>query len=411
MPRRALIAVALVLLAGCCRERDATIDDTNRFAAKGNEELAQLRIDIDRFAISNGLNGENLPLDAQRFIEWRKREWWYLHDEFAWLIHDEWHAVEKLSLELGRYYGYNIQNFPRAKDDIFNFFAKADVEWRNLVMDVAIWVEYQNRELAPLRGDLHRFYEHAKWEAANLDIDVRGFLEWRDREYRKLVRDGRDWFAANLEEWDKLLEGLERFRLLAAIEGERLTADFKYFWSYEHGTVPRLIDDVYRYTQWREREWKQLREEALAFGSSYTQWEADSLMADLRRYKESQLEVIPQLMRDVDRFFDVYEREVRPLTEEVKRWWRSNIAVGRLAIEDMKHFYQNYEEEAAQLEQDMNRFVAYGGKEWKDLVAHVKRFATCAYDPAFGDSTVPSQGSYPPAVMDDYSPLREDINR
>jgi hypothetical protein len=411
MPRWALIAVAIALLAGCCKERDETVDDLHRFGRKGNEEVAQLRIDINRFVISNALNAQNLPFDADRFIEWRKREWWYLRDELAWTMVYEWQNVERLTTEVARYYGYNVQNFPRAWQDVLNFFAKADAEWRNLVMDVCVWVEYQNRELTPLREDLHRFYDHTGWEVANLDIDVRQFIEWRDREYRKLVRDGRDWFAANLEDWDKLQYDVERFRAHAAVEQERMTVDLACFWAYEHGTAPRLVDDVYRYTQWREREWRKFCIDVDNFAVQHTRWESERLEADLWRYKQSQLELIPKLMLDVDRFFQCYEREVRPLTEEVKRWWRYNIAIGRLAIEDLKHFYQNSDEEVAELEADMKRFVGYGGKEWLDLVAHVKRFATCAYDPAFGDSAVPAEGSYPPAVMDDYAPLREDINR
>src|SRR4051812_11926617 len=105
MPRWALLAAAmLALLAGCCRERDETIDDVHRFGRKGNEELQQLRVDINRYVISNKLNGQNLPLDATRFIEWRKREWWDLRDELAWTMMYEWQNVERMSTEVARYY-------------------------------------------------------------------------------------------------------------------------------------------------------------------------------------------------------------------------------------------------------------------------------------------------------------------
>ncbi len=69
------LACGLVLSAGCCRERDATVDDVNRFIVHAKYEQEALIIDINRFVISNALVAENLPLDVGRFIEWRKREW------------------------------------------------------------------------------------------------------------------------------------------------------------------------------------------------------------------------------------------------------------------------------------------------------------------------------------------------
>ncbi|MBA2482041.1 MAG: hypothetical protein H0V44_15355, partial [Planctomycetes bacterium] len=78
-----LVACALALTMGCCKERDETVDDLKRFGKKSERELAQLKIDIERFVISNALEARNLPFEAGRFIDWRKREWWYLRDELA----------------------------------------------------------------------------------------------------------------------------------------------------------------------------------------------------------------------------------------------------------------------------------------------------------------------------------------
>ena len=71
----------------------------------------------------------------------------------------EWSRIATLSDETARYYGYNVAEFPKARQDIFRFFKNADPEWRNLVMDCAIFIEYQDRELIPLRKELHQFYE------------------------------------------------------------------------------------------------------------------------------------------------------------------------------------------------------------------------------------------------------------
>ena len=113
-------------------------------------------------------------------------------------------------------------------------------------------------------------------------------------------------------------------------------------------------------------------------------------------------------MADVDAFFSIYEREVRPLGEDVKRFWRSNIANGELMIADLKRFYQHTEEEYYELQADMYRFVAYGSFEWKNLKDRVKRFITCAHDPAFGDGVVPSTGDQNPGVFNDFSVPRSE---
>jgi hypothetical protein len=410
MSRWILIAAGLMLLSGCCREETATTYDLQRFGHHGEIEARRLSIDIQNYVRSNALEAQYLPLDVGRFLEWRKREWWNLRDEQAELLLHEWTQIEKLSRDVAVYYGYNIRNFPRTNEDILHFFAHADIEWRNLVMDVSIFLEYQNREVVPLRADLRQFYEHSNWEIANLDIDVRSFLEWREREYKKLIQNGRDWFAANLDDWDQLTYDVNLFRVHALIEGEHLDVDFRVFFDQERASVPRLVDDVYRYTQWREREYAKLRVDVLAFSMQHTSDESQHLLDDLWRYKRSQLELIPKLMHDVEAFFQTYEREVGPLNEDVKRWWRFNISRGSLFVQDLRHFYEHKDEESAALQQDMLRFFSYGGKEWHDLVANIKRFSTCAYDPSFGDGITPSSGDVLPPVMDDKVVRDWDIN-
>src|SRR4051812_33363272 len=138
-------AALVVLIAGCCRERDAAVDDVHRFVKQSEREAQLLAIDVERYAVSNALVAKELPLDVANFIEWRKREWWNLKDELAWHYNQEWLAIEKLTKDVSRYYGYNVQNFPHAKDDVLRFFAHADAEWRNLVQDIIIWREYQLR--------------------------------------------------------------------------------------------------------------------------------------------------------------------------------------------------------------------------------------------------------------------------
>ncbi len=403
------MAFGMAALTGCCqsREANATADDVSRFAHHGDAEQQAARADLDHFITANALSAQYLPLEAGRFIEWRKREWWALRDENAWLMTVEWSKVAALSDEVARYYGYNVKEFPKARGDIMRFFQRADPEWRNLVMDCAIFIEYKDRELIPLRKELHQFYEGCNWEAANTQVDVLQFLEWRTREYQKLVRDGRDFFAAAKIEEEELADGIARFRAAAAVEGARLQVDLSAYWTYETRAMPpRLIDDVYRYTEWRERELARLRDDAVAT-VRLAGIEQDKLVDDLWRYKRSQLEEVPKLMIEVDRFFQTYEREVHPLTDEVKRFWRTNIATGHLAIQDLRHYFQHTDEEIAGFQLDILRFVNYGSKEWDDLCVHIHRFTTCGYDPAYGDGVLPYSGDYPPLHVMSSPPLEQ----
>ncbi len=198
--RRALALVVLLFLATACtigsqREKQAILDEVARAKLAEQRAWEELVVDIERYARSNALMGKTWPLDVERFIEWRKRELWHLREALASSMIYEWQNVERLTRDVGRYYGYNIVNFPRAKNDVLRFFHHADAEWRNLVVDAMIFFEYKNRELYKMEDDLRRFYDKSAWEAANLQIDVASFIEWRNREYNKLIKDGRDWFA------------------------------------------------------------------------------------------------------------------------------------------------------------------------------------------------------------------------
>src|SRR5580658_5440265 len=150
MARWLLVMTCLLAIGGCCNERDAVVYDVQRSGDHARDELIGLRQDIQRFIHDNLLEADYLPFDAQRFLDWRKREWWVLQDELAVAILYDWNDIEKISLDVGRYYGYNISNFPHLKQDVLRFFLHADEEWRNMVMDVCIFVEFQKREVVPL---------------------------------------------------------------------------------------------------------------------------------------------------------------------------------------------------------------------------------------------------------------------
>lgn len=377
-------------------------DDMQRFALQADEELAREVVEIERFVVSNGLQAPGMVLDATRFLEWRRREWWGLKVELALMRRNAWADIERMTKEVGRYYGYNVVNFPRATNDVLQFFRRAEVEWSNLVMDIAIFTEYRQRERWPLRADIKRWYTHTKWETATLSNDVSCFLRWRDREYSKLIRDGRDFFAYASEESERLSFDVQRFWMHANLEGERLTADFRAFYTYESVSVPRLVDDVWRFTRWREREMTRLKADVHRF-RKHTIEENQALIEDLRRYGQALQGDIPRLMAEVDEFFAWYAREYEPLSEEVQRFWKTNIALRRLAKKDLYAFYRHTFEETAELKAGVKRFFSYGSKEWDDMVVSIKRF-TIAHDPVFGDGVIPSDGKGSPVVFDDYMP-------
>ena len=88
-----------------------------------------------------------------------------------------------------------LKIFPKAPEDIMRFMELATPEWRNLVQDMMVFLEWKDRERVPLQDDLRRFYDitYKKWLIYNL---VFGAL-WNgvQREYRKLVTDGQRFFA------------------------------------------------------------------------------------------------------------------------------------------------------------------------------------------------------------------------
>ncbi len=396
------LCLCLGFFAGCSREAAATSDDMQRFALHADDELERIVVDIERYARSNGLIAQNTVLDAQRFLEWRRREWFTLRVELALMRKNAWHDIERLTRDVGRYFGYNITNFPRSTEDICRFFHRADVEWRQLVMDIAIFTEYRQREMWPLRKDLKEFYKKTRWEAAMLRNDVSCFLQWREREYEKLIKDGRDFFAYASWEMDQMAFDVQRFWMHANLEGERITADFRAFYTYEQVTVPRLVDDVWRFTRWREREMAKVKADIKRF-RYHTNEETQALYADLRRYGEFQRDHLPKLMAEVDEFFNWYEREFEPLSDHVKRFWKTNLALQRLAKKDLYAFYRHTWEEVAELRADVRRFFRYGSKEWDDMVNRIKRF-TVSHDPVFGDGVLPSDGRGSPVVFDDHMP-------
>lgn len=386
-------AAAVLFIGGCaCAERTELSDDLERFSSRHEEEHRILTERFERFAINNNLMVERLPMEFERFLVWRKYEWWRLNDSLAYLVRQEWDGIEKLSAEVGRYYGYQIMNFPRLVSDIENFFLKAPAEWRNLVMDVAIFKEYHARHHAPLTEELERFYMSADWEGANLQIDVTSFLEWRQREYQKLVNDGKVFFALARGERERLADGWRRMQDKAVREEQYIVADFERFALHaEDWELPRLIDDVWHFLQWQDREYARFRRDGKVLLEDMN-WQMDSLVADIQRFKTRHKEEQDQLRGDLERFFANYEREVRPLSDEVKRFWRHNFNMQYVMVEDIKRFYRYAEEEAALLEADIRRFMAYGKTEWATLKKRLRYHFTCDWNPGFGDHILPYTG-------------------
>ena len=378
IPALAALAIAAGALTGCTNVREdeqhAVADDATRFTTHTLSEIERLKRGIRRFVEDNALDAQQLPLDADRFIEWRRREWWHLRDELAWLLHTEGENLHKLFDEVARYYGYHVSNLPRLADDWLNFFKNADAEWNALARDIGTFLEWRSREGKPLRQDIRRFYDSAAENAQTLAIDVGSFLQWRDREYRRMLRDARDWLNANLDEVDALADDLWRFRMAARLDARRLSADMSAFW-HNHlvQKPPRLIDDAWRFTRWRDREWAKLRLDIHQTAEQVV-IESQKLVDDVQRFHASNRAQLEVLMADVDRFLETTERELGPLTEDVKRFWRSNIASGRLFLKDMREFYALAGWEVDELREDAFRFISYGGEEWTRLVARVKRF-------------------------------------
>ena len=251
------VGVSKVALA----ERDELSHDLTRFAEHALNERRELADGFDRFARTAGMDlGQSIACDTKLFLRWRKREWWRLQDDFAATFQLRWREVERLSADIGRYYGYNIQNFPQTSNDVANFLVNADPEWRNLVLDVAVFLEYENREIMPLSVELRDFYRQVDWEIANAQIDVKSFLEWREREYKKLSYDAADFWRQGGEEYDKLVLDLHRYAEERLPEGHLMLMDFSNFFTNKTShEVARMKAGLGRFASFKRREWWRLQ--------------------------------------------------------------------------------------------------------------------------------------------------------
>lgn len=401
--RRPLVVAFLCLLASACTraDRQELSDSADRYRRYSAVEVERLANAIERYARSNAIELEYIPLEVERFMEWRKRSWWRLNEAAATLYFHEWNKVEKLSRDVARFYGYNIQNFPRAADDINRFLHRAAPEWRNLVLDAAIFVETRRREVAPLIDELERAYEKVDWEVANLEIDIHRFMEWREREYERLIQDGRDFFALAEVEQQRFAEGFQRFRATAGDDARLLQADLGRFVRGFDDGVPRLIDGVWRFSRWGQREGAEL----IADGKRYLAAEQarfDALQREIARFNARHEEEFRQAKADIERFIEWYEREYQPLRAGFKRYIRSNVADGKLLIADLERFYRHAEEEAAELSLEIDRFFSYGSEEYADFKRALRYYFTDEYDPAYGGAVIPFRGDHTTTVHDDY---------
>lgn len=407
----AMILVVAGLMVGCGDEAHELRDDVGRFVAKKDVEYHRLVSQIRHAAGHERVVAERIPLEAERFLNWRKREWWVLRDTFAYHMLYEWGAIERLSSDAARHYGYEIENFPRAPEDIMRFFQRAGPEWRNLVQDVTVFLEWRDREGIPMQRDLRNFYRKAGDEVARLGRDVESFLRWREREYNKLVSNGQRFFDHAAVEYQRLQDGLERFRAERSREGQLLVADFKNFWGERRAEVPRLMDDVWRFQAMEAQQMARLNDDLKRFALQRRR-EYLNLLDDIERFQITESERLPRMLADLERFFTRYEREVAPLSAGVKRFWRHNIEAGHFLVEDVKRFFAKAGPEVDELQAGMRRFIAFGSVEWQRLNAAVRRFTLQGYDPAFGDSVLPYATETPYRSFDhnQLAPLRRETN-
>lgn len=399
MGRLCVVAACCIMLglfvAGCGSqaERNEMRDDLTRFRQQRAAEFTRMQQDIARFVREHDLNGRELPIDIDHFLEWRRREWWHLSESLAAAYVYEWDNVARLADGAARCYGVELRNFPRVGDDVLRFFEHADLEYQHLVMDVVAFIEVQHRELLPLRAELKDAYARVGWEAANLQLEVRDFLSWREREWNKLRRDAGTVMAEERVLGQKLRDDLRRFRAARAIEGRLLVADLKAWWRYENEAMPaRLIDDLYRWESLPAHELNKLRDDVARFGEGIAE-DAAKLAIDGDRYARAQLDQAPLLAYEVDRFFEDHKREIARLDDGVHRFWTSNVSLGILSMEDMHVFFiEHTGEEAAELQASLRRFVAYSRKEWRDFRAAWARFLYDDSGRAFGDKGLPMAG-------------------
>lgn len=406
----ALPACAL-LLAGCPRrEATALQHDLERIPPQVAQDLVNLRAEVASFARAEILAPQRIPAEADRLLSWRRDQWWLLQEELAWHLRYEWLRVEALSLEAARLYGYEITNFPKAPREALTFLRQAPEDWRRLVQDATIFLEYQDRELVPLRRDLAEAYDLARWELGSLRSDVHEFLAWRDREYAKLRTDLRSALAGLGEDGLRLLDDLQRFRALAAVQGERLLVDLKDAWGEERRRLPRLLDDASGLLPGRDDLVALRRDLGDLLGT--LDWSLERLEAETRRFTKLEREKLPALMLEVDRLLRDEERQGRRLSPEVQAFWRQEIAARHLLLADLRAFLAAAPEEASALQEDIRSFLAYGRIEW-DLFKRRLRSIATGEPTTMGDEGIPwpSQVSTP-AMWREFSPpegyLRDD---
>ncbi len=393
MLRRACLCLAVAALAflplGCEREAHRLQQDTERSVEAPGPEYQRLKADLRDWVAKAPQERRELALDAENFLEWRRREWWQLQSELAWHLAYDLAQTEKLLIDAGRFYGYEVAHLPKAKRDWLRFFEQADPEWRALVQDCMVFIERSNWEKMELRRDLREFYAAHRAEAAHFAMDVDGFLEWREREWNRLVRDAKSSLAQVGPEIDAFQRDVEMFRARAAVEQRRLRADLRAFWSEESQQPPKLLDDVTRWTKFRDREWEPLKRDVRDFAAR-ANWESDRLHEDIDRLTWMERQRIPRLMTEVDEFLDVYHRETHPLSLEAKRFWRYEVAMGHVLPGEVRRFYQDASEESALLALDVDHSLRYASKEWDDLRRGLRRFVTgegSAFD--LGDPLAP----------------------
>lgn len=401
-------ALALLFLGGCaCDERVETADSVDRYLTVANEDYEHTLAAIRRWAPNNLALAHNLRGDVQRFLVSRKLQWWALEDQLAYHITANWEAIHQLTDGVVRGYGYHIDNWPVMVDDVLRFLARGDEEWVNLVQDVAIFLEYQNRAFAPLSDQLRYHYELWEWEYVNLGVDVQSFLEWRDREYAKLLDDGRRWFHTNTRDMvEDFKADVRRFVVDArGAELAGLHVDIRWYLDHEAEQWPQLRDDFARY--WRNHLHGLRLGADVRRSMQMARRESQRLGEAVERFHRHKVAEMERVLAGFQRWSQTYEREIRPLTEGIKRFWRYHLAQGDVTLEAIRRFYAHSEEEIAWLKQDLSRFVHYGYEEYEGLQGNLQRFFTCLRDSTYGDSTMPFAGdTYGHAPL--YGPIRRD---
>jgi hypothetical protein len=399
-----LAGLAVLSLGGCGSqaERNETRDDLKRFRQSRVVEVQQLKRELDRALRTQGELALELPHDAAAFFAWRHREWRRLNDDLAIMLAYEWEAVESLYVEVSRCYGYEVRNFPRLPADVARFIEAGDQEMVALIIDVMSFLEWRDREMLPLRSELQDAYLRAGWEVVNLKADATEFLQWRNREWSRFVDSKNAFMLIESQQGKRMREDLRRFRAARALEAQYLVADLAAVWRYDGEAMPnRMVADLCRWGQLPAQEAQRLHEDIQRFGEGISE-DALTLIRELGRLNDRQIDLIPLLVADVDRFLASYDREFAPLQAGVRRWWRTNVGLGIVLREDFRiALMESQNEEYVELQASMRRFISYAGKEWKDFKGALGRFLHDDSGRAFGDRSMPMAGDAGRAVFED----------